>query len=264
MLRFRMVGADPGPDGSHFASPSDCSEWSCRDSAFDVRDKVNDAEREEVCAELAAEWKRLEAERAAGGKSSVARRAPGCPIRTSIGGAGGGRILGLPPEPVLCSTREITVDRRWDVGGLSSEFVDKNGGAAGGLGQRAKPPPPGGKMHVYSSSGGKKIALPSLMSLSEAKLSFRGGAPCPSGGGALSEAKFGPLVLPGGGRRRRAYAQIRLRGGLAGAERANFRYCGFRLIQRYPFPSNRLLTPWHLGCVSSGLGICVWGKTLGQ
>ena len=159
---------------------------------------MNDAEREEVCAELAAEWKRLEAERAAGGKSSVARRAPGCPIRTSIGGAGGGRILGLPPEPVLCSTREITVDRRWDVGGLSSEFVDKNGGAAGGLGQRAKPPPPGGKMHVYSSSGGKKIALPSLMSLSEAKLSFRGRRLVPPGGAPCQKRSLGPLSFRGG------------------------------------------------------------------
>ena len=89
-LRLRMAGTSPDAGESHFAFPSDCSAWSCRDGIFYVCVKVSDAEREEVCVQLFAEWSRLEAECASGDKFTVARRAPGRPIRMSLGGVGGG------------------------------------------------------------------------------------------------------------------------------------------------------------------------------
>ena len=78
-LRPRMGGGAPGAGESQFAFPSAFFGWSRRDDAFVVRDKVSDDDREGVCAELVAEWKRLEAEWAVGHESSDARWAPGMP-----------------------------------------------------------------------------------------------------------------------------------------------------------------------------------------
>ena len=121
-------------------SPSDCFEWSRRDSAFDVRDEVNEAEREEACAEPVSGRMRLGAEWAAGDESNVARWAPGCPVRMSIGGVGGGRILGLTPEPAQWSIWEVMVDGHRNVRGLWSEYMDEYSRAVGRLGQCTKPP----------------------------------------------------------------------------------------------------------------------------
>ena len=69
-----------------------------------MRDEVNANGRERVCAEPVSEWKCLEVGWDAGDASSVARRVPGCPVRMSFGGVGGGRILGMTPEPA-CGPR---------------------------------------------------------------------------------------------------------------------------------------------------------------
>ena len=99
-MRLRLGGAGSVVGESQFVFPSDCIAWSRRGNAVDVRDGVDMDEREWVCAELVAERKREGVERAAGYKSSVARCVSGCPVRMSIGGVGGGRFLGMTPEPV--------------------------------------------------------------------------------------------------------------------------------------------------------------------
>ena len=99
-LRRLMGGAAPGGGESHFGFPSDRLEWSCRDTAFDVRD----GESEEARPQLEAVQRRVEAEWVAGIKSGVAQSVPGRPARLSIGGVGGGCMLALTQEPALRST----------------------------------------------------------------------------------------------------------------------------------------------------------------
>ena len=113
---------------------------------------MNDAEREEGCAGLAAGWRRSDAERAAGDKCNVARWVPVCPVRMSIGCVGGGRMPGMTPEPALWSRWDGMVDNRRNVRGLLFEHVDIHGKPVDRLGQHAKRASPLGNMHVYSSS----------------------------------------------------------------------------------------------------------------
>ena len=167
-LRLCIAGAGE----SHFASPSDCFWRSRRGSAFHVRDKVSDAERQGVCAQLVVWWKRLGVEWTAGDKSNVACWDPGCPVRMSPGGVGGGRILGITPEAAPWSTWEVLVDRRRNVRGLLFENVDAHGTEVDRLGRRAEAPSPGGDIRVYSSPSGKRIALPSPMSFPQSKMQF--------------------------------------------------------------------------------------------
>ena len=94
-----LGGTAPGSGVSHFVFPSGCSEGPCRNHASDVRDKVSDDEREDVCTLLEAERSRLEAEWVAGNVSGFPRWVPGRPARLSLGGVGGGRMLALSPEP---------------------------------------------------------------------------------------------------------------------------------------------------------------------
>ena len=154
-LCLRMASTPPDGGESHFAFPSDCPAWSCRDGTFDVRDKVCDAEREEACAQLFAGWGRLEARWVAGDKSHVARWVPGCPIRMFLGGVGGGRRLGVSPEAVLRPTWRVVASNRRNVRGLSFEYVGAHGTSADRSAQRAKPPSAGGQMVVFSPSSGK-------------------------------------------------------------------------------------------------------------
>ena len=94
-----------------------------------MRNEVSDAEREEVRAQLGAEWTRLEAGWNEGDKSSVAPWVPGFPARMPLSGLGGGRLLVLAPEPVLWPTWQIVVDNHRNVRGLSFEYVDAHGTA---------------------------------------------------------------------------------------------------------------------------------------
>ena len=112
--------------------------------AFNVRDEVNIDERVRACAELMEEWKRLEAEWAAGDKFNVSRWFPGSPGRVSPGGVGGRRFLGMTPEPVLWFSWEGMVANHRNGRGLVSGYVDAHGGAVGCVGRRAKPLSPGG------------------------------------------------------------------------------------------------------------------------
>ena len=167
-FRLRSRGTAPGAWESQFAFPPYCSAWSRRDNVFDVRDEVSEGDREEVRAQLVAEWKRPEAERAADGTSNVAQWVSGCPARISAGGVGGGRMLGMAPEPVLWPTWQPAVgNHRSDKGSLI-EYVDANGASAQRSAQRAKPPSAGGTIVAYSSPTGKKLSLPAPASLSEA------------------------------------------------------------------------------------------------
>ena len=100
-----------------------------------------------------AEWERLEAKWAAGGKSSVARWVPGRPVRTSKREAGGGRFFGMTPEPVLWSTWEGMVASRRNVRVLLFEYVDAHGEAVGRVGQRAEPPSPMSMTQARSEFG---------------------------------------------------------------------------------------------------------------
>ena len=50
-LRRPTGGAAPGAGESHFVFPPDCLECSRLDDAFDVRGKVSNDEREDVCVE---------------------------------------------------------------------------------------------------------------------------------------------------------------------------------------------------------------------
>ena len=52
----------------------------------------------------------------------------------SAGGVGGGRMLGLTPEPVLWPTCQAVVDNRRNVRGLLSEYVGARGAAVDRLG----------------------------------------------------------------------------------------------------------------------------------
>ena len=137
-----------------------------------MRNEVSDAEREEVRAQLGAEWTRLEAGWNEGDKSSVAPWVPGFPARMPLSGLGGGRLLVLAPEPVLWPTWQIVVDNHRNVRGLLFEHVDIHGKPVDRLGQHAKRASPLGNMHVYSSSSGKRLALPLSMSASQADEKF--------------------------------------------------------------------------------------------
>ena len=176
-LRLRIVCTAPGVGESHFASPSDCFEWSCRDDAFGVRDKVDIGERERGCAELAAEWKRSDVEWGASDKSKVVRWAPGRPVRTSVGGLGGSCLLGMAPEPVLWPSWEGMVANRRNVRGLLFELVGTHDEAMDRLGQRTKTSSPSGGMRNYFSKSGKKMALPPLISMSQPRSKFGPVAP---------------------------------------------------------------------------------------
>ena len=151
---------------------SDRLEWSRRGNAFDVRYGVSDGEREGICDQLVAEWRRLEAEWVAGDMSGSARWVPGCPVRLSIGGVGGGSMLCLTPEPVLWPPWLGVVDSRRNVRGLLFDSVGAHGTAADRLGQRSKPPSAGGKMAGGFSPTGRMLSLPTLITWSEAKMLF--------------------------------------------------------------------------------------------
>ena len=104
-LWLRFGGAAPGAGEPHFVFPSNVFGGSRHGNSFDVRDKLSDDEREDVCASnFLAGWSGLEAERVAGDKSGVARCFPGCPVSLPRSGVGGGCMLGLTPETVLWST----------------------------------------------------------------------------------------------------------------------------------------------------------------
>ena len=118
-LRISMGGTAPGVGESHFAFPSDSFTWSCRGSFFDVRDELSVDAGQDVCAQLVVELRRLEA----GDKSKVARWVSGRPVRISVGGVGGARMLGMTPEPVLFSAFQAVVGNHRNVKGLSVEYV---------------------------------------------------------------------------------------------------------------------------------------------
>ena len=101
MLRLHLGGPSPSLGEKHYASASDCSPWISVDGSFIAHGKVADEGREEACQLLMDEWRELEASYTRGAKSGVARWVPGCPVRVSIGGVGGHRMLVLTPEPVL-------------------------------------------------------------------------------------------------------------------------------------------------------------------
>ena len=80
--------------------------------------------------------------------------------------------MGMTPEPVLWPTWQAALGNHRSVEGSLIEYVDANGTSVQHLAQRAKPPSAGGNMVAYSSSAGKKLPLPALAWLSEAKASF--------------------------------------------------------------------------------------------
>ena len=106
-LRLRVGGAAPDSGDSHLEFPSGSFARSCRGNAFEVCGKVSDDECEEVRAQFVAKRIRLED----GFRlSGVSRWVPGCPVRMSPGGVGGGRMLGVTPERVLWPTWQAVVN----------------------------------------------------------------------------------------------------------------------------------------------------------
>ena len=171
-LCLRTGGAAPRANESHFAFPSDCFDGSGRDAAFGVRDRVGGDDREAVCVQSVAEWRRLEAERAAGDNFGVARRVRGCPGRMSFRGVGGGRMLGVTPGPVLWPPWLAVVYNRRNVRALLFDSVGAHGTAADRLGQRSKPPSAGGEMAGCFSPIGRMSSLPTPITWSETKMPF--------------------------------------------------------------------------------------------
>ena len=129
-----------------------------------MRDKVSEAEREEVCAQPVAEWSCLEAEWFAGDKSNVPRWVAGCPIRMPLDGVGGSCLLGMTQETVLRPTWQAVVSNHRNVRGLSLAYVDAHGASVDRVAQRAKPPSAWGQMAAFSSSTGKKLSSPAQVS----------------------------------------------------------------------------------------------------
>ena len=60
MLRMFPAGVALGVGEVHYAFASDCFPRPAEDGSLDVRSKVNDRGRENVCKDLVSEWKALE------------------------------------------------------------------------------------------------------------------------------------------------------------------------------------------------------------
>ena len=88
----------------HFAFPSDCFSCATSDGVFVTGDEVSEPDRESVSMTLVREWKCFERMLMRGDSDGYARRFPGCPVRVSLGGVGGNRLLLLTPEP---ASREL-------------------------------------------------------------------------------------------------------------------------------------------------------------
>ena len=69
-----------------------------------VADEVSETDREALRSPPVREWKNCESASMRGEPSGYARWIPGCPIRVSLGGVGGNRLLVLTPEP---ASREL-------------------------------------------------------------------------------------------------------------------------------------------------------------
>ena len=139
-LWFRFGGSAPGVSVSHFALPPGSFPRSCCVNAIDVRDEVGEADREGVRAQLVAEWMRFEAGWVEGVKSIVAWRSSGRPVRISLGGVGGGRMLGMTPVPGPWPTRQAAVGNNRDARVPPFKFADARGAKVDRLAQRTKPP----------------------------------------------------------------------------------------------------------------------------
>ena len=129
-----------------------------------MRDKVGDAEREGACAQLVAQWSRLEAEWVVGAKSNVTGSG-----RISLGGVGNGRVSGMTPEPVLRPTWQAVVNNHQNARGLPVENVGTRRTSVDRMRQRAKPPSASGRMVAFSSSTVEKLPAPAPVSLLQAE-----------------------------------------------------------------------------------------------
>ena len=167
---FRASAPDAGE--LRFVFPSDCLARPCRDNSFDVRDEVSEADREEVCAQLVAEWNCIEAGWVAGGKANVARRASGRRARIPLGGVGGDRLLRMNPEPVIRPTWQAVVGNHRNAQGLLFEYAGAHGATVARLAKRAKPPSAGGEMVVFSPPTEKELSLTAPASFLEAQSVF--------------------------------------------------------------------------------------------
>ena len=83
----------------HFAFPSDCFPRSSTDGMFVIGDEVSEMDREAARSTLVRERKNLEGAFARGELSGFAWWISGRPVRVSLGGVGGNRLLVLTPEP---------------------------------------------------------------------------------------------------------------------------------------------------------------------
>ena len=164
MLQLRLAGTKPGVGERHFAFPSDCCPWSTSDGMFVTGNEVSETDREAVCSTLAGEWKNFEGAFVRGETSGYARRIPGRPVRVSLGGVGGNRLLVLTPEPASWELRAKVTSNHRNVRLASFVAVDELKSPKGSLAQRATQPPASGNMAVCSSKNSAQFELPLMWS----------------------------------------------------------------------------------------------------
>ena len=160
ILQLSVAGSAPGVGERHFAFPSDCCPWSTSDGMFVTGNEVPETDREAVCSTLAGEWKNFEGAFVRGETSGYARRIPGRPVRVSLGGVGGNRLLVLTPEPASRDLWAAATSNHRNVRLASFVAVDEMKSPTESSAQGARHPSAGGNMAVYSSKNSAQFELP--------------------------------------------------------------------------------------------------------
>ena len=111
-----------------------------------------------------SDWRNLESAYARGESAERARWIPGCPVRASLGGVGGNRLLVLTPEPAPWELRPAATSNHRNVRLASMAAVDRLKSPTESLAHRAKQPSAGGNMLVYSPRNSSARELPLMWS----------------------------------------------------------------------------------------------------